>query len=583
MPQNLQFVLDNLGTPPPEVALDWARQVAEIASQSSSDESTDQRDMSTLSAAELQWSRFEVDEAGRVTIARTPTATGDTNSAGHQGDPIQKDFLGLAAQLVVWSDCEAALSDLADRVSYDRLTEIIDRRIAALERSKNPGLSPSGSGRKNPGRSSVSAGKRSESAGPSARPALKLVAMSVLGVAVLGLVGWVAASTLFRGSNEEPLATRPFNQQPGPEAASNQAGATSAELPSGEKMAVELKLSADADERLGSFEPGATTAELPQAGNPLSELGQLSELRPIAESTEVPGAADSATSEMETVDVASNQEASRDGSTTNAEIPSGGLPTDNSAAMDATVDVTGELERLAKPTEEESVTTVEIAQVDGLELPALNVAIFPSLQKVSLELPRDIRLRKPEVELQLQVSDGFSVAPNNSVAISSNQGALWNIQAEDDELSVVVLVAAKLTTGRSPTLRFQISASSPETPGVVVPLSRDYLERAESLLSGIRNQLTLGIDTIRRSYDATPKELRAVMTARRKAAEQQLAICEKLFKLATEASRAEGLLDGQFELCGRILETSGEASKVVATFGEPTTIISSDANHPDDQ
>ncbi|GAB5404960.1 MAG: hypothetical protein Aurels2KO_31910 [Aureliella sp.] len=543
MPQSLDFVLDKFGTPPPEVALDWARQVVELAPQASSNESTDQHD-TAAAGHDYNWSRFAVSASGTVTLPRTSDA-----------DDLSRLCFLHAAHLLRLSDGEPTTTEIPIRMTPRKLSDAIERRIEALKRKPVGDKTP------------VASQDRPAPPSRAKHSHRGRYAIATAGVCIVALGGWLVGSYLLSdfpnrdslsSSENQPSVDQSIQERP----QHNEDG-------SGSKLQTDsLALSSDLSADSATVDPevafDAPFVAPPVAADKLSQLGSVSRFDGARKDESVP----------ETVPPPTGTT----GKPTHSDDP----PDHGEASASdlAAVDVAQELEKLQSPSDAESVTTIELTEDQHLELPALSVTVFPSLQSVDIKLPRSMRLRKPELELTMRVADGFTISPAGAIVASATQGAVWTVQADDDDSTSVVLVAAKLTTGRSPKIRIQITASSPDAPGVVVPLSRDYLERAETLLSGIRNRLTLGVAMLRRSQDTTPSELRGLLTQQRKAAEQQLEICEKLFKLTTDTRRIEGLLDGQFELHGSLHETAGANRKVVATFGQITTMSEQDAASP---
>lgn len=585
MPQTLQSVLDNLGTPPPLVALDWARQILRLpaAEEQASVEVDDADDVEGGECAidansAFYWQLFQVADSGELALPVTLADAADSTS-------LNAFCLRHAKQLYQWGT--VVYADLPVDPNYHDLAKAIDQaidgRLMAERRDSVTEVSaaavcshvsPESSTGNRPALSSkretntvskLNVSTPIKAATESGRTRIFLGTLCA--IAGLGLFGWLGWSFLANTDSanqtigSDPLSgfdtrtTGPLDTEQNP--------AESATTSSTTQLALSTsKLAANVLDDTEEVSPETdASAALSDFSNPSSGVLGSSNQRASENDPGVP--------------LPQSEEPSQ---AVNPSTPTGQAQVPKKANGDAPsmdVDVMAELGTLEHELDGQQLvnsTTIEVTPSGSLKLPALSIVTFPAIQTVKVDLPREVRLRESQWELSLRFADGFNVTPSEPQTLTRARPLFWKVtSATDSAPSVTVNVAARLIVGRTPTVRWQIMASSVEAPGVALPLSTQYLSNAESLLANLRGRLEIGIASINQFYGQSPKEIRSNLTAQRKAAEDQLEICERLFRFAVDTRRITGLMDGQLEAHGRLCEVTRDGSTVVATFGEPVT------------
>lgn len=196
---------------------------------------------------------------------------------------------------------------------------------------------------------------------------------------------------------------------------------------------------------------------------------------------------------------------------------------------------------------------------------------FPMLQ--TLRLPSQFRVRaaQPAWKLRLEASEGFVVEPKEPQLLESRKSLRWTVSEEDAEDSApVVLIVAQPQGSGSRALKFQIAISAKGASQVLLPFSGEYLDILQTNLANLKTNLQNGVDQLRTMgrVDGMPSEMRSLLSARRRAMENQLDLAEQYLPFVSKAAQMEGWLDGQFSIHSQFLDLSQTDSPVLLQLGD---------------
>lgn len=587
MPHTLQFLLDNLGIPPREVALDWARQILQLPSRSmqvsielDAADQVEREESATAANGSFDWQLFQVANSGELALLAPPTDAVDSASVNafcllHAKRLFQwgaANYVDLPADPschVLAKAIDAAINELSQQQQSEPAESLATVACVAKE-LESKALSTSNLRKAQADAMAATASRPKVPTPSNARPTspsrFRLVAVcSIVGLGLLSWLGWWVFGNLVaanQASQKGPLSE--FDTRWAPDLPSTQ---TQLELPSTESGLSTIKAIAGETGVLVSSDDNASSVT--PDFSPLDSLSSDG----FDDNSSLAG-------EDRQPDENSKSEGAESGGSapaSHATDPTFDPEQANEIASAAGVDVMAELGNLKADLDdqeaEDSTTSIPLTPSASLKLPALSIVAFPSVQTVRVDLPRDVRMREAQWRLSLRFVDGVSVAPAETQTLTRESPLFWKAtRTKQDAPGITVNVGAQLIAGRTPTVRWQIMASSTEASGVALPLSTQYLSHAEALLANLRGRLEVGITSMNQLYSRSPKEMRSRWTTQRKVAESQLEICEKLFRFAVETRRITGLMDGQFEVHGQLIDVNRGESAVVATFGELATI-----------
>lgn len=544
MNQSIQHLIDELGRPPPEVALDWAAQLL--------DRLTDEGDADQACVAgESDWSAIKVDSEGRL--------VGDSIAVSN----------GFAAvrDLIAWSASDdEGLSESPGNASA--LRRIVLQRAGELRQTSAKTDVPSQSTRP----ASTTAQSNSATDRPTVsikareRPAKRTLPWKTIAVGGSAVAGVVIGGLLLWPSGEKTDL-----------ASVRRAQSTNAKGDSGDDGGRGRSEHGDQDASGGEVAL-QTTSSIDSSALPSTsgsaEVTALEDLGGFDTDLAAPEDELGAPGSMAASDGIANEREDRL-ETFEADPPNGETPETTEPDELAEIDITSQLQQLADSASKDDLdgkSTLELgvtAEADAPNQPALAVPVFPSQQTMELSLDKSVRLRKPALKVELRVADAVKLAPAQAQLVSISQTAFWSVTSEEAD-GVAVRIAAKLTGGRRPRIQWQIAGLTNQTPAFTLPLSMQYLDRGQDLLARLRSQLNLVIEGLRQAQ--VPREMRGVITARRQAAQQQLELCENYLKVFVAARRIVGLMDGQIDVHGSLFDEAAPEKPAVSIFGQPSTI-----------
>jgi len=563
MNATIEKLIDDLGPPPAEVAVDWACQLLEGISEQ--DESND-----PVETGVPDWAEIQVDSEGRlvadsITPAVARAAIGDLLAwSGSTDDEVHWRATSDSANTNSFADIASMRRAVLQRAQE------LTKHAAAITAVNNKSASTvpirAASGVKRSTRSSRRTGNGTDS--PKRSSAWKGLALGVPATLLVVLGFW----WMWPSSEESNTAavSDGARMQSANDAEGN-GGLSGRKLPDQEDDVSAGPLQTTKTNDSGVLSSTSDVAEITAledlSGFATDPALPTDQDEPRAESTEGP-AKELTPGTPNALETLNGAPTLKDSSQTQE-----GVSDDASDVSE--IDVTAQLQQLVDSTrgdEADSETTLEVHSKSAAGVanqPALALAVFPSKQTMELSLDKAIRLRKPALNIELRVADAVKITPENAQVVTSSQPTFWSITSDESD-EIGIRVAAKLTGGRRPRILWQIAGVPTQLPAFSLPLSKQYLNRGQDLLARLRSQLNLGIESLRQSN--VPSELRSLVNARRQAAERQLKLCESYLSVFVAASRIVGLMDGQIEVHGSLFDEAADGQPAISIFGQPSTI-----------
>lgn len=191
------------------------------------------------------------------------------------------------------------------------------------------------------------------------------------------------------------------------------------------------------------------------------------------------------------------------------------------------------------------------------------------------ELPAKIRVRQPVWQLRIESTAAFTVDPPGLQSLSEKETVRWILTAKElkprkGQEPTQVVVLAQLT-GRKADIRWTVAAGSQDTPGIAVPLNESSLDQMLSVLQGYQQRLTMGIDQIKTTVEIVeiPREQKTLLTAQRKAMENEGKLVTRARQVIADASMFASWMDRSLEVHGVLTDQIGGQPTVVLELGQP--------------
>lgn len=534
---SLQQVLDDMGTPPNDLCLDWAWQLYDCSveidgreknaesQQVSSSEIASRLSITRQGELELQGQLSAIqlrDLARRLTEGLKPGSQVDLERGEKEEEPIE--------------------------LSRDELRQHLENLTSAHRTSPQPSLS------------------RRKATSKPARPNAVKLSFAGIAVAACLLVAFIAT-------------------RPGDEAIGDDIAHTDSKLSVGQDSPrIENGAAAQTEvEMLGDIPKPPTEKELDQTNELLaSELG-LDNLFSPGQAHSENLAEKSANESLAEVDLASVPDGEQAVDVAKDDVEQ--LMPDARKAMEdaAKVDVLAELADVAKEAEN-NVREMELATdlADKAKAPdakpaatakSLEPFIIPTVpmmqvQKLSPQYKE--RAREPNWKLRIATSEGFKVMPPGPQTVARREPARWTIRTdEESSAETVIYVQAELVGSRGRSIRWRIGVGSKDLPQLVLPLGQQYLDRLQLNLAAFQTRLQFAVDQLKAAggMTGTPSEVRSAMTAQRRGFESQLELASKVLAVASEANQFEGWLDGQLEIHAEFIDAAAQGSPPLLQFG----------------
>ncbi|MEZ6136835.1 MAG: hypothetical protein R3C53_18220 [Pirellulaceae bacterium] len=503
----LNTLLDRLGTPPPEVCLDWAWQIENACG--------------GKLEMPLDWSCIDLDGQGELRILGTEFQS--TNSA-------QLSAQELVDQLLKWSHTESS--------SIAHPPASLAESTLQLAEAMRPSVTRVGSATAAAPKQSIKL--RENSAGQSIWRRLSVRQRFGIATACLLLIAVGIVFALNRGS-QEPSAVAQNDSANREERASPM----ETKIPSTEpldptlaqaEIDTPLQFQSEALEHLSDSQPadGFHDSEL-SGGLPDATdfaLPTLDSLAPMAVTTTSPpsvAAADIAAEDPQP----SAEENTSDRNRSVTEV------TD--------VNLLAEMEKVMQQAEAQEVER-DISDQDGSTAPALLLSTSPmnQMQKFPPKLTGGVR--EPQWSLRLEAGDGLTVTPAAAQLVSGKVATHWSIvNTEATTPTTQVFVLAQLQNARSPTLRWRIVAGAEDVPHIALPLGKEFLDAMQANLNYSSQRLQVGIEQLKAWGKTTglPSEVRSAMSSQRRDFESQLQIGKRLLEIVADANQMDGWMDRQ--------------------------------------
>lgn len=249
----------------------------------------------------------------------------------------------------------------------------------------------------------------------------------------------------------------------------------------------------------------------------------------------------------------------------------------------AKVDVLAELKEVAKEAESD-VREMELAKdlTDRAKASAAEAAAtakqlepfilptVPMMQVQKLSPQYKERAREPNWKLRVATTEGFKVMPPGPQTLAKREPARWTIRTdEESSAETVVYLQAELVGSRGRSIRWRIGVGSKDLPQLVLPLGQQYLDRLQLNLAAFQTRLQFAVDQLKAAGRMTgfPSDIRSAMTAQRRGFEIQLELATKILAVASEANQFEGWLDGQLEIHAEFIDAAAQGSPPLLQFG----------------
>lgn len=186
-------------------------------------------------------------------------------------------------------------------------------------------------------------------------------------------------------------------------------------------------------------------------------------------------------------------------------------------------------------------------------------------------LPGGFRVREPEWQLQLVPSDSFAVDTQAPQRLWGRAIASWTLLPTEfsqrkSEERLQVLVQAQMA-GNRPDIRWKISASPRDLPTIVLPMNAAQLEHLFDILTEQQGRCKAALDQVKMqgSQAGLPKELRGLLLNRRRFLEEQIKVLQRLEQVVADAVLYAAWLGESIEVHGVLIDNS--------TQEQPRTVL----------
>ncbi len=233
-----------------------------------------------------------------------------------------------------------------------------------------------------------------------------------------------------------------------------------------------------------------------------------------------------------------------------------------------------ELTKSAEEREVESQLNVQEAKGSDLKsvLEPLVIKTSPMVQTHTL--PGTLaRPREPVWSIAVAVDDEFQIEPKESQRVVGRQTATWLLSNADAKSPATkFVIQAQLAPGRQAGLRWRIAASAEDLPALALPVAKDSLrllqQRLQSYIELTRNESQrLGLLS-----QTAEKEWRTLFSKQRAALEAQNKLASRIATIAAESQLLDDLLRSQLTLYVELFEGDKSDSPLLR-FGDPAQLV----------
>ena len=500
--------LNTLGTPPPEICLDWTRQLQTHCKA----QTLHRVDESTV--RELTWQDIEVSETGLLALPPDP----ETCTAEH-----------LIHQLLAWSKPASAES----------YTE--EHEFAAPELAAETSVA-------------VAVGKPKRTS-----PAFNLSPFTLVkryryatiaAVIVMAVgTGWLALSNSTSQRSKADLAKA--NDERRSDSLSGQSNAATDNVSDEDLSVANMAPLPSLNDVLGqqdenSVEQTAQTPDIDLSSSMVSNTQAM--LSSVNEKSTLDSAEESQSLTPLPIETNDDSEANK-----------GDVMREVAALVETAESQAIETELGAMASEPQAKTEYEPLVLKTS--PMIQTHILPS---------KLARPREPVWSVSLSVDDDFTVQPNEPQRVSARHPATWLISNPDSKPPAAKLaIQAAAIPGRKVGLQWRVAAVSEEIPGLALPLARDSMQFLQrQLLSYIEltrresNQLSI-------AGREAEKDVRSLLSKRRTAIDSQNKLASRVAMIAENAQLLDDLLRSQVTLYVTLYEGDKSNAPVLLQFGDP--------------
>lgn len=570
----VQTLLNQFGSPPQEICLDWAWQLEQLGQPSNSSASSTAPDPERP-AVQLAWDDLTLDDQGRLTLLHPEGCA-----------PWSTD--NLFDQLYAWSTSGAATElDEATRDRRQFLTEQTLKLYTALEPEMVPLASHPADSTK------FSAGPLSSTKALAPRGG-KLVPATAPGSTI------PAASSRSRWNLIRKLTAiknfikpffpmrivfplcglalciwgiQHFQRDPPPSSTADSSPTSVVAHPSDTTASDNSEISPvetiDLQTLAGSLhDTGDTLHALPpkapsdNSANVVQTLDQLASDVILSEGSSASPTESSGLASEPATPLAASRASLRQRSAA-APVPS--KETDVMSTLEATV-------RAAEAAQTEAELLATTAPHTEKTHPAILLNTFPMLQVQKLPSKLAVRAKHLGWTLRLEASDGFEIEPSVAQTIQGRDVASWTIREKDSPTpATLVRVDARQIGARGTSIRWRIAAGAEDLPQIALPLAGTYLDTLQATLSQFDTRLRGHLDRLAASTrsGSIPSELRGTLRAQQRYYEAQHELASRLLEVVAEANLIEGWMDGQLQVHAQCVDVSLPESPPLIQFGAP--------------
>ncbi len=550
----LAELIERFGTPPADVCLDWAFQIREASEKAQAVAEAPAKLPKALSSSQASADTFSsilVDQHGNLFV---PEAT---------------DCASAIEQLLQWSmQAESCKSkEGSSKEELKQLASQLQPLIASNANGATPSKAVKPANRNLAGKASSLRGKQRRASklakpevaeSPNAKLATASLRLWIFGIAsavvIVGLGGWVL------------VFNKPPEQSPLEKARASKD--TQVGQPSGTSVDSQIA------------EPGGNVVELEDA--PKVDANSLGNL--VAETTPDDAASVLAglstpfapSSEPEPVDLEidannpySQITAGGGNEATISTVPDSLPPELDELAAAEPFDVMEQLGNIdVADTNQNEISAVPYPDGGDSRLEPLAVEVFPVIQKQRVDVPRAVRVREPRWELTLLASEELEVTPTEAVSLKPREPVLWRVTAADADLEsdAEIAVVAELMPAAW-TLRWTVVLRSQKYPMLRLPLYREYLDQAETMLMNVLRTLSqqeASLDNMTKNA-SLPSDAKAYLRRRSAFVAEQLGLARDVLQIVLDGKRLIGWSDGVFEVYGEVIDDRPVPSAAAST------------------
>jgi hypothetical protein len=210
---------------------------------------------------------------------------------------------------------------------------------------------------------------------------------------------------------------------------------------------------------------------------------------------------------------------------------------------------------------------------DGLHSEPLMLGTTPINQTLKLASKIKVRPRQPVWKIRLSVDDEFELLPEAMQVVSDRQITTWFVTDSDAESPKVrMVIQAQTVPGRQTALRWRVFVGAEDIPDLMLPLDKELLDPLLDRLRLYSQAAQREADHLKQLASMAERDGRAALSKQRTFLETQSKLARRLSTIVAEARLLDDLLRSQLTVHAKLLDGADSDLPALLQFGDPDSV-----------